>query len=490
MLPAFARLDAIDDAGGAPVLSYADPYKSAREFVQRYCIVDGLSGMYFHGGEFWRWNGQFYEVNPSESLRANVYEFLNNSLKLVKTDEGFNRAPFKPKPEHVNAVIDCLRSGLFLEAGPPVWLDDGRMAGAVLVFQNKLVDAETGETWELTNRLWVQGGLDYGFDEKAECPRWLQFLEEVQPGDQAAQDCIEETLGLCMTEDLRFEKGFLWVGVARSGKGTLAHLLRLLTGTTNFVSLSFHTWVKSDYSREKLIGKRAGVFTDVRFKPGKWYGQTWDPGGIDHVSQELLLNLTAGDAVTLGQKWKKDWEGKVPIKMILISNEVPNLQDAGGVLITRFIIVEFKVSFLDREDVDLKRKMEVELPGIANRCLAAYRRLLKRGRFVQPESSKGLEQRIKARVNLYSAFIQERCVIDPGTVVNCGALYNQFGQWCRETGHLDLLKSTPKNTFKGKLKEALGWDQLATTKPKGKARQYVGLRLKTWDEENAALEVE
>ena len=88
MLPAFARLDAIDDAGGAPVLSYADPYKSAREFVQRYCIVDGLSGMYFHGGEFWRWNGQFYEVNPSESLRANVYEFLNGADKHVKTDKG------------------------------------------------------------------------------------------------------------------------------------------------------------------------------------------------------------------------------------------------------------------------------------------------------------------------------------------------------------------------------------------------------------------
>jgi len=485
VLPAFARLEAIDDAAGAPVLSYDSPYKSAKEFVQRYCIVDGLSGMYFHGGEFWRWNGQFYEVYPKESLRANVYEFLDGSLKLIKTEEGFDKVAFRPKPAHVNAVLDCLESGLCLEARPPVWLEDGRKAGAVLVFQNGLVDAETGETWGLTNKLWVQGGLDYEFDEKAECPRWLQFLEEVQPGDEVAQRCIEETLGLCMTEDLRFEKGFLWVGVARSGKGTLAHLLRLLTGTTNFVSLSFHTWVKGEYSREKLIGKRAGVFTDVRFKPGKWYGQTWDPGGIDHVSQELLLKLTSGDPVTLGQKWKGDWEGKVPIKVILISNEVPNLQDRA--LITRFVVVEFKVSFLDREDIDLKRKLEGELPGIAARCLRAYRRLLERKRFVQPESGKGLAQKIKEKVNLYSAFIQERCVIDPEAAINCGALYNQFGEWCRETGHLDLLKSTAKNTFKGKLQVALGWDKLGTDKPKGKSRRYKGLRLKTLDEENAAL---
>ena len=57
------------------------------------------------------------------------------------------------------------------------------------------------------------------------------------------------------------------------------------------------------------------------------------------------------------------------------------------------------------------------------------------------------------------------------------------GDWASR----DLLKSTAKNTFKGKLQEALGWDKLGTDKPKGKSRRYKGLRLKTLDEENAAL---
>ena len=73
------------------------------------------------------------------------------------------------------------------------------------------------------------------------------------------------------------------------------------------------------------------------------------------------------------------------MKVIITSDEVPNLQDAGGVLAWRFIKLEFKESFWGREDVNLRDQLEAELPGIANRCLAAYRRLRRRGQFLSPK---------------------------------------------------------------------------------------------------------
>ena len=103
-----------------------------------------------------------------------------------------------------------------------------------------------------------------------------------------------------MTEETKFEKAALWLGPRRSGKGTIAFMQRKLAGEGAYVGLSFSTWVANVNSRASLIGKRVGVFPDVRVKPGKHYGSSYDAGGISHTSQELLLNITGQDTLTLG----------------------------------------------------------------------------------------------------------------------------------------------------------------------------------------------
>ena len=481
-MPPFAKEEAVNN-GEAPLLSVSTPYESAREYVRRHCTIGRLSGLYFHGGEFWRWNGRFYEIKSEDSVRSDVYEFLNGADRRVNTDGGVTQTHFNPNPRQVSAVIDGLKSGLFFEAEPPWWMPDGPDGGDLLVFKNGLLNVVTGKWAPLSSRLWVQGGLDYEYDPSAKCSRWEQFLWEILPGDQVAQDCIEEEIGYGMTLDTRFEKAFCWYSrKPRCGKGTLAHVWSKLVGKTGSTSLSFHTWVRGENSREVLVGKRLAIFPDVRLKPEKWWGQNYDPGGLDHQSTELVLSITGRDIVSVPRKYKIAWVGRLPTKLTFISNDILNFQDESGVLPTRLINNEFGVSFLNREDIELKDKLEAELPGIANRCLSAYRRLVARGRFVQPESGVGLQQKIKAKVNDYTAFLEEQCVVEQGAMVPVFEVYWRFQNWCESTGRLNTLKATPKNVFKGKLKEALGWDELRTVKPHGDKREYVGLRLKNWKE--------
>jgi len=136
-------------------------------------------------------------------------------------------------------------------------------------------------------------------------------------------------------------------------------VLGLLVGK-RYIALSFNNWVQGENSQERLIGKTAGVFPDVRLKPGKWYGQNYDGGGLDHQSIELLLKLTSGDAASFGRKYIGAWTGIVPIKIAMASNQVPNFNDP--VLPTRFVKLLFEQSFLDREDVNLKLKLAGETP--------------------------------------------------------------------------------------------------------------------------------
>jgi len=332
----------------------------------------------------------------------------------------------------------------------------------------------------LTPRLWVHSAAGYEWDEAAKCPVWERFLEEVFPGDRESQECVEEQLGYGMTEDVRFQKGALWIGEKRTGKSTLAWVQRRLVGDRLYVGLSFNSWMAGENSGEVLIGKRVAVFPDVRFKPGKMYGRNWDAGGIEFKSAEMLLNITGGDCVSVGRKYRARWQGVLPTKVIVISNEVPNLNDGSGVLPTRFVKVVFGQSFFGREDVDLKAKLEAELPGIAARCLGAYRRLAKRGRFVQPASATALERQVEEKSDPMVEMVRDRFVVDPKGHVECWFAETLFKKWCAEHGRHELLESvkTPSQ-FSARIKKIAGFENVRTMKPHGQQRRYVGMRVKT-----------
>ena len=473
-------------ANAAPaLLTHSSPYDTAKEYVKRHCFREGVLATYFWQDQFWEWNGRHYEVLATEIIRDRAYAFLDASQKVVGAD---GLAKFKPTPKLVNDVLDALKSGLALPNAhqPPMWLDTREAAADVLVFRDGLVNVLTGERMPLTPRLWMHSAVDYDYDPQAACHEWEKFLEQVFPGDQASQDCIEEQLGYGMTEQTKFEKAALWVGPKRSGKGTIAFIQRKLIGDAAYVGLSFSTWVVNENSKECLIGKRVGVFPDVRFKPGKHYGASYDAGGITHTSAELLLNIVGQDHITIGRKYSKAWHGQLRLKLILISNEVPNLNDTQGILPSRFIKVKFTQSFFGKEDVDLRKKLEAELSGIAARCMTAYRRLIARGKFVQPESGVELERKVLAESDPYTAFVNDVFVIDPAGTVSCGMAKTKFEIWCRDRGRFDVFRSTSgPSQLTQRLKGVAGLEQLRSFRPHGQPRAYAGIRLKTRDEREA-----
>ena len=72
-------------------------------------------------------------------------------------------------------------------------------------------------------------------------PEWEGFLERSLPGDREAWACVEEALGLTMTEDIWAQKGFFLGGESRSGKGTIISIGEELVGPGDSVSLIVKT---------------------------------------------------------------------------------------------------------------------------------------------------------------------------------------------------------------------------------------------------------
>jgi len=463
----------------SPVLSSSAPYDTAKEFIRRQCSLEGAPIVWFWQGQFWRWNGTHYAPEPDEVMRGLVYGFLDGARKWTGQNQTVR---FQPTPRHVNEVLDCLKTGLALgvEFQPPMWIDTGASGTDWIVFRNGIVNVLTGEIRTLSHRFWAHSALRFDWKPDAPCSTWDSFLQDLFSDDDESKQAIEELIGYCMTEETKFQKGAMLIGPKRSGKGTISHVLRMLVGDQSYVGLSINTWALGENSKECLIGKRVGVFADVRFKPGRAYGNvSYDPGGITHVSSELLLNIIGEDTITIGRKYKSPWHGQLRLKLILISNEVLNLNDASGVLPSRFIKIRFGVSFFGREDVNLRRKLEDELSGIAARCVQAYQRLCARGHFVQPSSADALELEVLKSSDPFTAMASECFVPDPAGAVIKTVAYAHFERWCEENGRPDIRRMTPQNRFGEKLRGVAGFDQIGDVRPHGQPRCWIGMRLKS-----------
>jgi putative DNA primase/helicase len=478
-----AAVEAVLKFKEAPaIISPTTPYDTANQFVQRHCREDATTVVWFWQGEFWRWNGKHYAPQPKEVIKGHVTAFLAKAQRWVGPGQ---TTQFTPQKRHVEEVLYFLESGLALgvEYQPPMWLGSREGATEWIAFANGVVNVLTGEVREPSPDLWVHSALSFDWDPHAECPAWEKFLDEVFPDDSESKQFIEEWMGYCMTEETRFQKGAMLIGEKRSGKGTITNVLRQLVGAGSYIGLSFDTWVPNENSRQPLIGKRVGVFADVRFKQGRAYGSSYDPGGINHISAGLLLNITGEDPLSIPRKFIGPWDGQLRLKLMLISNEVPNLNDASGVLPSRFIKVRFAKSFFGREDVNLRGKLAAELSGIAARCVAAYQRLCTRGRFIQPFSATALEHAVLAASDPFAAMALECFEADHEGMVIKTVAYSHFEWWCEHNGRLDLKRSIPVNKFGSRLRDVDGFNHIYESRPRQPngsqgPRVWLGIRLR------------
>ena len=117
-----------------------------------------------------------------------------------------------------------------------------------------------------------------------------------------------------------------------------------------------------------------------------------------------------------------------------------------------------------------------ELPGVLNRALEGYRRLLVRGTFKLPSAVKAATTRWLQHANPLPAFIEACCVKQPEAECRLADFYAAYAEWAR---HMGYTLTQNQQTVSLDL-EHLGF--AATTTSRGTA--FVGLALLDRDHQN------
>ena len=436
-LPDLTRVNGFDYLPDELVLSPSAPMISARRLLtDRYTIPSGQL-LYRHKGAFYCWSGKHYIEITDEYLTSDIYHFLEYARRQVKEkDDSWKSVPFHPKQTHVNEIRSAMKAAAYLGdlLNAPIWLAEAADVAAteIIACDNGLLHLPTRDLLPHTPSFYTHNAIDYAYDARAPIPgHWLRFLDSLWPDDPGSIGTLQEVFGYSLVADTSQQKAFLLVGPPRCGKGTIARTLISVIGQENAAAPTL-TGLGTTFGMQPLIGKRLAVISDARLS-----GRA-DPA----VIAERLLSVTGEDAITLDRKNREHWTGKLDVRFLILTNELPRIADASGALANRFIVLNLTNSFLGKEDLALGVRIAPERPGILNWAIEGYERLSDRGYFLQPESSREAIQELLDLGSPISAFIRERCIVTPGRSIACDDLFEAWKSWCGSQGR-DAIGTKP-----------------------------------------------
>jgi putative DNA primase/helicase len=452
--------DADDGRDGAPVLP-PEPLALARH-------VRATMGGHVHHlhGDFLAWDDGAYSVLDDAAISARAYAILES----VRVADGDASKRYVPSRRRVADVIDALRADCHLDPRPlPFWCPETEGEAfdpqRTLVTRREIVDLATDDRRPATPRLITLSTLPYDLPRTSTEPtEWLHFMESLWADDAPSIRTLQLWTGLCLVPDTSHQKALLLVGPKRSGKGTIARIMREILGAENVAGPTMSD-LASEFGLSALIDKLLAVVPDARV------GYRTDGARV----VERILSITGEDALVINRKNRPLFTTTLPTRLILISNVLPALLDPSGTLASRFVVLRTEESWFGKEDRGLLGRLRAEAPQILAWAVEGWR-ALNNGEILgtPPTAAQAVEDLERATSPVLS-FITDECVVEPGAEVGRDGLWARWKAWSEENGR----KHGTREALALALKSAVPGLVSTRRQVEGvRQRGYAGIRLR------------
>ena len=238
-------------------------------------------------------------------------------------------------------------------------------------------------------------------NDEAECPTWLNFLEESVP-DEEQRKKLQEYAGYCLWHhQQQFGKAMFFVGPTDSGKGTALKAIKQVIGRENTASQSLRDLIQTRWGIAQLHGNIVNIRNEV------------SPSGLQNV--QIFKELTGGeDEMTAEFKGQDKFDFVVKQKFMFSTNEIPTVQHADEAFYNRLLFVEFPNTVPKGEqDKQLLDKLKDERSGMLNWMLDGLERLIEQNQFTGERSINGKKEICDAFGGVIDRFVHN-CLMVTG----------------------------------------------------------------------------
>ena len=462
-----------------PIPPPTNPMAVARHLVPQWCH-DGTLTLRHWRGTWMSWEDSHWRELSEQQVRASLYKQLEHAVYEYTPPKG--EPELRPWAPTIRKVADLMQAIAAVTHLPPsidtpAWIDGSSDAlsrdttrhraqqqedtSPIVACANGLLRVADRTLLPLTPGFFNLVSVPFDYDPEATAPTWRAFLDRVWPNDPESIAALQEWFGYVLSGRTDQQKILLIVGPTRSGKGTIARILASLVGAGNMAGPTL-AGLGSNFGLSPLLGKSLAVISDARLT-----------GRDGHQVVERLLTISGEDTIDVDRKFKDPWTGKLPTRIMVLSNELPNFGDSSGVIARRFVVLNMTVSWLGKEDTTLTDKLTAEMPGILNWALDGLARLERAGRLTEPPASLEAVTTMQDTASPTSAFVRECCQTGPTCEVPVDELWAAWKDWAEDSG----LRAGTKQMLGRNLLSVV--PQLRRSKPRGDdGRQiptYVGI---------------
>lgn len=301
---------------------------------------------------------------------------------------------------------------------------------------NGVVDLYSGNFREARARDYLLKSTRVPYDPKAECPRWLQFLEEIFEGKKSLIQFIQKAVGYSMTGSCIERAFFILYGTGSNGKSVFLNTLFQLFGDYGqAVPMSAFKDTEQPGSTVPEI---------VRLK-GIRFGKSVEIKEQTRLNVERVKSMTGDDVISGRTLYEKNLvEFNATFKLWLAVNHLPIITDTTNSIWDRMKSIPFNARFTTVEDVkegdkikdlNLGTKLRSELSGILKWAIEGCL-LWQKENLGDPCEVKDLRNHYREEQDIVGRFLEEKVEKVKGEQAPIGPMYSAFIQWAMNAGEM------------------------------------------------------
>lgn len=442
-------------------------------------------------------------VNSNNKYEVQASKFIRYALKrtdIFQKGEGFWFYNYKDNQyyELSDSRIRKVFFSIFCEADEKIWnstierqymdffkriVNEAQVTGyepGILQFTNGIVkfvsdDLADNEYFfaEPSPEYFCNFRLPYAFDENAECPMFIRFLNGIFSKDTERISLIQEIMGACLLYDDCIQKLIVFLGNGSNGKSLLATVIKNMLGKANVSAIALDKLGGERFSKQNLDNKLLNISSETDYSK--------------HYTTSDLKTLTGGDSVEIEKKFQDSYTAEIHSKFILLANDMIQTSDYSDGFYRRLLIVPFNKQYIDLppgakkvkgkcyRDPDLEKKLLSELPGIFNFALDGLFRLRQnKFSFTTSKACEKALERYKNQHNVVKGFVKE-CIKVTGVEtdkIKKTETFTMFINYCRKNNYNNQLRKISKDKFYEMLEAQILTDTLPTDSHKSNGYWY------------------
>jgi putative DNA primase/helicase len=282
--------------------------------------------------------------------------------------------------------------------------------------QNGMLDWRTGAMVEHRADFLSTVQIPHPYEEDAECPRFLEFLERVAP--DGAMEFMWELVGYMLMSGNPLQVAPMLYGPGSNGKGTFLNVLSSVLGHHNVAAVALHDLIENRFRAAELYGKLANIAGDL---DDRWLSSTG-----------LFKQVTGDDTISAERKYGAAFSFKPWAVPLFSTNTIFSVSDSSEGYARRMMVVPFPNHYDGEGRSGLFA--EAELRGILRRGVEGLQTLMERGRFLMPESVAEETQKFLAGGDVVRSWVEDRCVVEVGAWTLRTELFADFESYVVFTG--------------------------------------------------------